>query len=1260
VVRLAGVCDFAESQDGQGFNATDTWLGHALAAMPATEWTADQTLTAWDMLRKYSGQLDGFGMPHAGLPRPHGAGELEEARRAEARERARQRARRWRGQQYRKARSYVRCDGTGEQVTLAFPHDPELVSQAKAIKGRSFDWDTKNNVYPFTRLPQVVALAEAHGIDIAAEVKALTPIAAAMVEQEAARPDVYTDKAGRVVIKADYDARLNEALKELNGGRSTWDRRARVHVAPVHRDPGRVLAIADEFGLTVGEDARAAITDEHGRQDRNEATGTAFEAAPVPIPRLAEGLALKPQQYPVVRFAAEHRRVLIGDDMGWGKTLSSLAAVAADGAYPAVVVCRPSLTLNWIAEIRRFFPALAVYEASGTTAQPVPEGADVIVIGSAALAAKPEKTEAGGKEFGWVKALAAVAPKALIIDERQDAKERAANRSQACEQLAAAVIARDGLVLDLTGTAILNRPRELCQQLSILGRISEFGGPKAFLWRYCLSETNEWGASYNGARNLIELHDRLLRWGIMIRRADDAKLGLPPCREHVLRVREADLEPAVMDHHRRAEADLLAFLAEQARQAAEQLGQDPGSAAVQATVRARAAEHLVAINILRQLAGQAKRGYVTAWIREQAAAGEKVMVAAHHRDEVDAYAAAFGGLKLQGGQTVAGKEAAKAAFQQQSQADAPVIAVAIGAGGVGHTLTAAAVGIQAEQAWTPGETQQMKKRLHRIGQHRPVDYYITVAANTIDEHLWDVVTTKQATLDAVLDGKTDLGTADDEKSVAAELAWRLTQQGLASSPESDTSQAHRPGSHEPTPEPGRDHRQDASDGEPRPVGTQTASKTPSNYQAEDGEGQGSAEESDTVSSVLDDKTLARMRAEAAAEASPLADPALLREADALLPAADGGWLERVIGHTVRSYRSLTHAELLLAVRTAKADAAHLRALADSRRAGAERARQHQAETAAAAARAEQEAWRELRSRLPVPVTVQHNWTARHLDGYEQGGNHIVVCEDLNVGRFRRAAGVALCWTPSRARELRHVSGNAGDENRLPDCKSCLRHAKNLSAAPGQPSSGNSQNDTASATSPPSQQAANTRRSSTCARCHTGVPGPGGILCPPCRQAIEAQNRAPHARTPSTADDEKDDEPGGDGRTLREAAHRYLDRGLLPVPAWAIGQNDECCCPRGAACPRPGKHPRSVHTGPGRHDYSWKPLTCHSHQDINERFADGGEYAGANLMLAIPAGMMVIDIDHDDGGHQAIAKLVAELGELPATLGHQTPHGQHLI
>ena len=130
--------------------------------------------------------------------------------------------------------------------------------------------------------------------------------------------------------------------------------------------------------------------------------------------------------------------------------------------------------------------------------------------------------------------------------------------------------------------------------------------------------------------------------------------------------------------------------------------------------------------------------------------------------------------------------------------------------------------------------------------------------------------------------------------------------------------------------------------------------------------------------------------------------------------------------------------------------------------------------------------------------------------------------------------------------------------------------------------------------------------------------------------------------------------------LREAAHRYLEDGLLPVPAWAARQDGGCCCPHGADCPRPGKHPRSVRTGPGPHDWSWKPLACRTHAEVDQRFAPDGDYAAGNLMVAIPAGMMAIDVDDDDGGRAAADRLAGELGPLPPTLSHQTPHGEHLI
>jgi hypothetical protein len=201
-------------------------------------------------------------------------------------------------------------------------------------------------------------------------------------------------------------------------------------------------------------------------------------------------------------------------------------------------------------------------------------------------------------------------------------------------------------------------------------------------------------------------------------------------------------------------------------------------------------------------------------------------------------------------------------------------------------------------------------------------------------------------------------------------------------------------------------------------------------------------------SVLDDATLARVRQEATAKASPFVDPAIVREAQTVLAGVPDEWLARVTGQPGVSWRYLGNADLVLAVRAARADQAHLVALRTARHAERERQQTAADVAARAAQRAERAAWAALAARLPVPVAVQHNWTACHLDGYEQGADHIVVLEDLTVGRLHRKARHPLCWTPSRAHELRHVTPNVDDERRLPDCKACLRTAERVAQQNG--------------------------------------------------------------------------------------------------------------------------------------------------------------------------------------------------------------------
>ena len=210
-----------------------------------------------------------------------------------------------------------------------------------------------------------------------------------------------------------------------------------------------------------------------------------------------------------------------------------------------------------------------------------------------------------------------------------------------------------------------------------------------------------------------------------------------------------------------------------------------------------------------------------------------------------------------------------------------------------------------------------------------------------------------------------------------------------------------------------------------------------------------------IPSALDEAALAAMRADAEATAGPFTDPALLRKAELALAGIDTAWLERVVGHPAGSWRSLSHAEMLLAVRAAETDAEHLAALAEAEQQKLARRRQATAAAAQATADAAAAQWQQLRAQLPVPVTVQHNWTARHLDGYEQGADHIVVLEDLHAGR---SAG-----RPGRRCARRHPAPvSCGTSPPTPATSAgcpAARHAcatRNNSPQPGKPAAPPSQ------------------------------------------------------------------------------------------------------------------------------------------------------------------------------------------------------------
>jgi len=401
--------------------------------------------------------------------------------------------------------------------------------------------------------------------------------------------------------------------------------------------------------------------------------------------------------------------------------------------YPVVVVCPPSLVLNWKTEWNKWLPDRRVEVVTNRKDFPDKGSYDVLVVGYSNIT-------------HWEKQLLNHA--SYIFDESHYAKSPAAKRTKSAIKIAKT--AGDGLVLCLTGTPVTNRPNEYASQLDILGRLKDFGGLWGFYRRYCGAFQDRFGQwNISGHSHLDELNDRL-RGTCYIRRTKDQVLSELPPVLHSKVVVEGD--EATMKEYKKAEADIIQYIAERARQLALEQGKPSYGAAIAAMIRAEANEHLVRLSVLRRIAAKAKMETASEWIQERVNDGKKVVVAAHHRDIVDELARRYGGLKIQGGMPVEVVEEHKRKFQTLSVEEAPVIVLSIQAAKTGHTLTASEECLFVELPWTPADVDQTYSRLHRIGQKGSVTATYMLSTGTIDEDIYSLIERKRAVVDAAVDG----------------------------------------------------------------------------------------------------------------------------------------------------------------------------------------------------------------------------------------------------------------------------------------------------------------------------------------------------------------------------------------------------------------------------------------------------------------------------------------------------------------------------
>ena len=611
------------------------------------------------------------------------------------------------------------------EIILDFPFDAGQVEEIKRISGAR--WDKIGRVWrlPITSINEGREFALRHNFEVTIDaLKFSVPIPA--IGRTGAR--VYVDN-GMAVIRVPYERVIIKAIKQIPG--ITWDSKMLAWKAPF-TSITNIITWAKSFSVTVDNELMDMAAQVETEMTELIQASRSVDAE-IQIPEL-QG-ALLPYQKAGVSYAARARRTFIADDMGLGKTLQAMSTLEyVHDSYPAVVVCPPSLVLNWASEYSKWYPHRKVATVTNRKSFPDAGTYDVVVVGYSNIAT-------------WEKQLSK--HRSYVWDESHYLKTPTSQRTKAAVKIARSA-PKEGLVLCLTGTPVTNRPNEYASQLDVLGRLKDFGGLWGFYRRYCAAYQDSFGQwNISGHSHLDELNDRL-RGTCYIRRTKDQVLSeLPPVVHSKLLVEGSS---QAMKEYKKAENDIILYIAERARQLAIEQGKSQHGAAISAMIRAEANEHLVRLSVLRRLAAKAKMEVAHEWITERIEAGRKVVVAAHHRDIVDEIARKYGDLRIQGGMKVEEVEENKRKFQQLTVDKAPVIVLSIQAAKTGHTLTASEECLFIELPWTPADVDQTYSRLHRIGQQGSVTATYLLTKDTIDEEIYQLIERKRSVVNASVEG----------------------------------------------------------------------------------------------------------------------------------------------------------------------------------------------------------------------------------------------------------------------------------------------------------------------------------------------------------------------------------------------------------------------------------------------------------------------------------------------------------------------------
>lgn len=436
-----------------------------------------------------------------------------------------------------------------------------------------------------------------------------------------------------------------------------------------------------------------------------------------------------------VDYGLARDNLLIGDEMGTGKTAQSIAICNEVDAGRVLCVVPASIRLNWRKEIKKWstIPNVRVHPILKST-DGVARWPNYTVV-SYEIMRNPD-VHAAIRALKW---------DAMIVDEAHFLKSHKAQRTHAVfgggrrGEISEQITAKK--IIALTGTPLPNRPRECFTLAKALCHESidwmEF---EEFCYRFNPSGQLDNGHNLEMRGRLPELHSRL-RCNFMIRRLKkDVLKELPPKQYEF-----SYIEPngAISEIIRKEK--MLDF--------------DP-----RRDLKNPNAPIWGMISTLRREMGEAKLPRALEFIKYLLDVEEidKLVLFSHHHTVMNGIKrelAEYGVVEYRGGMGDIGKYNSVTQFAGDAEKGIkpnPKVRIFSGqldaAGfGVDGLQSIASRVVFVEPAWVPGSNDQAFDRIHRMGQEYPVLAQFLIVEGSLDERVLGTVLDKARTINEVLD-----------------------------------------------------------------------------------------------------------------------------------------------------------------------------------------------------------------------------------------------------------------------------------------------------------------------------------------------------------------------------------------------------------------------------------------------------------------------------------------------------------------------------